>query len=505
MSPPSSSNPAGTGDGESFSKSDGGRGGGGGRRRSSGLAGIGAKISAFVRPPPIDTSNLIGAMGPSSPSPRGKSVATPPLAGFCGDGDDDGDGDGGGGNHGGQKSLKKKSKDPVVEAAAVVGTETITPTGFNSSPRARGRIPAASPSDTRDGGGGGGGDNRRERILPFRRPVAHPTSPNAVDPRRALGRSSPRARGGRTRRGSGSGGVVGVGVDSTDDARWASGKPLVAVRRGNNGVGRGAGDRKPLSGGTRRGGGKDINTRWNADPQRGPSHHHTGHVPRALASDKFTFDSGVSSVPSRGASSDEKSGGSNGGYGSVFSRPGVRSTAAVDASTATATDTAVAASAPAVAFTVVAGPTLQNKPPRESSPGRGLTRAMAQRSSILGAKGTGGNGGGEEEGYSSSGRSRSGTDSSDNAQSDRSSSSNSSSDGGSGNGTPAGSPGVKGGYPSSRQKLRRSEQQLDAWVATVPDAVREGSATSPASSAIPTSLGARDARFNAGSNVTSRS
>ena len=333
-------------------------------------------------------------------------------------------------------------------------------------------------------------------MLPFRRPVAHPTSPTTVNAREALGVSSPRARGGSTRRGSGSGiGGAGIGIDCADAARWASGKPLVDVRRGN-GASRGAGDRKTLGGGARWGGIKAINTRWNANPQRGPSHHHTTHVPRALASDKFTSNNGVSSVPSRGASSDERSSVGSGGYGSVSARPGLRSAVAVNgvittATAAAATDTAAAAADDdhAAAFTATAGPTITEKiitphKPRKSSPGRGLTRATARRSSIL-AKGIGGDGG--EEGCSS--RSRSGTGSSDDAQSDRSSGS-----GGNGN-----------GHPPCRQKLCISEQQLDVWVATVPDAVREELATSRVSSATPMSLGARDARFNAGSSVPSRS
>ena len=295
ISPPPSSGPATSGDGESFRKSDDG----GGTRKSPGLGGIGAKLSAFVRAPVIDTSNLFGALGSSSPSPRGKSAAAPPLADY---GSND---HGGGADRGIPRKNMQLFKDPAVEASAVVGTEALTPVGFNSSPRAHGRVPATSPSDSHRGGGGG--DSRRERMLPFRRPVAHPTSPTTVNAREALGVSSPRARGGSTRRGSGSGiGGAGIGIDCADAARWASGKPLVDVRRGN-GASRGAGDRKTLGGGARWGGIKAINTRWNANPQRGPSHHHTTHVPRALASDKFTSNNGVSSVPSRGASSDERS------------------------------------------------------------------------------------------------------------------------------------------------------------------------------------------------------
>eukprot|EP00904_Undaria_pinnatifida_P004874 jgi/Undpi1/1516/HiC_scaffold_11.g04906.m1 len=475
LSPPASPRPA-TTDGASFRKSgDGGvsgggrRDGGGDRRRkSSALAGIGAKLSAFVRPPAIDTSNIFGSLGPLSPSPRPKqSVAVPPpLGDCCGERY-------GGGNRGSSMDRSRQilSKDRAVGAAAVVmGMGNRTPTGFSSSPCAHGRVPAVSPSDSR----GGGGDSRKERMLPYRQPVAYPTTTTTTaDPGEARGISSPRARGGFTRRGSGSG-EIGIGFyGSSDVARWASGKPFVDVRR-RNGAGRGAGGRKSL-GGPRWGAGKNVNTRWNAGAvvsQRGGGPAHTGHhVPRALASEKtVSHNGGLSVPPAHGNSNRERFSG---------------------------------------------GKLARSKPlkPRDPSSRRGLTRATARRLSTLEATrpDVGGGTAAESEHCISSG-----TDSSDDEQSIR----NRGSGRGNGNGTSTtGSTGVKGGTPtigslgvkagrrpSSRKNLRMPEQQLDSWMSAAPEATREEfSASTAVSAAKRMSLEARDARFNAGSNVPSRS
>lgn len=416
------------------------------------------------------------------------------------------------------RSRQILSKDRAVGAAAVVmGMGNRTPTGFSSSPCAHGRVPAVSPSDSR----GGGGDSRKERMLPYRQPVAYPTTTTTTaDPGEARGISSPRARGGFTRRGSGSG-EIGIGFyGSPDAARWASGKPFVDVRRGN-GAGRGAGGRKSL-GGPRWGAGKNVNTRWNAGAvvsQRGGGPAHTGHhVPRALASEKIvSHNGGLSVPPAHGNSNRERfSGGKLGGYDSSPAGSGLRGMIAVNDSTATVTGNAAAAGAFSEAGgSTTTAETARSMPlkPRDPSSRRGLTRATARRLSTLEATrpDVGGETAAESEHCISSG-----TDSSDDEQSIR----NRGSGRGNGNGTSTtGSTGVKGGTPtigslgvkagrrpSSRKNLRMPEQQLDPWMSAAPEATREEfSASTAVSAAKRMSLEARDARFNAGSNVPSRS
>lgn len=395
---------------------------------------------SFVRPPPIDTSGLVGALGPSSPPPRGTHTGplTPPLGSEAHRNDSrDHDQD--------EKAKEKKQflKALATEAAAVITMGTLTPTNLH----VRGETSSTESSITGDGGGGGGGgdgvgvpnansfrsrrgseDGEKSLSLPFRQLIAH-HAPSVADhnPGRL---SSPRARAGAVRRGSGCDGMPltgirrrgsGSGVDvesALDAARRAKGPGFNGVRRGSTSGGGGivagvtggaarlaSGERrgsgggsggsggirwasgKPLTGVRRRGSGAGdemasvvgdgvrwasnkpaISTRSNAVPSAGSYRGHADTERRSVSSSSASPRSRPSEE--KEGQEDRRNGHNNQSFDSTYPRH-----SALRKNSSTATAKAVH--------------TLQE---REGtlSPTRGLARATARRLSALGAKAVGG-------------------------------------------------------------------------------------------------------------------
>lgn len=244
-----------------------------------------SQVSAFLRPPPIDTSSLVGARGPSSPPPRGK-YTSPLTPSPCGE------------THGSRtdrdeseegKENKRFMKALATEAAAVITMGTLNPTNLHSGTRAA----EGEFSSTPGGGGGGAGgsstssyrsdsDSKNKALsLPFRRLIAH-HAPSVAD-RHPSGRpSSPQARVGAVRRGSGCDGVPltgirrrgsgsGIGAENirppVDDHHPAGRPSSPRARAGAERRGSGC-DGVPLTGIRRRGSGSGINTEIAGDGAR---------------------------------------------------------------------------------------------------------------------------------------------------------------------------------------------------------------------------------------------
>ncbi|CAM9523055.1 unnamed protein product [Ectocarpus fasciculatus] len=247
----------------------GSRGGGSGKHADWAGSMTSSQGASFVRPPPIDTSNMAGFIGPASPPPRGQPARTlsppPSMGAYDADGDADFDreehmgsghrdytGDGKGVE---TRERKEFLKSLATEAATVINNGTLTKTNFDLRPRHdEGETSSHSSSNMRastaTGGSAGSSRSRRESesrnkalSLPFRQLIAHHApsvaSHHALEtPTRRP--ASPRARVGAVRRGSGCdglgfGGGVGMGVGG---ARWATGKPLSGTgRRGSGGTG----------------------------------------------------------------------------------------------------------------------------------------------------------------------------------------------------------------------------------------------------------------------------
>lgn len=495
---------------------DGGAGEGGSTAtRTAGSGSVyGSQAPVFVRPPPIDTSSLAGARGPASPPPRGQHTgpSTPPPGGEAygsrTDRDESEEGEG----------KKRLMKALAAEAAAVIAMRGLNPANLHSNAR---RAAEGETSPKPRGGGGGGGssssssyrsdsDSRNEALsLPFRQLIAHhapsvadrypsgrPPSPQArvgavrrgsgcdgipltgirrrgsgsgvdaesirlslADRHPSARPSSPRARAGAERRGSGCDDMPltgirrrgsGSGINAEiagDGARWARGKPLNGARRGSQSGGgeasearRGSGGvgggvrwagGKPLTGILRRGSGAGdeadavagdgvrwasskpaINTRPNAKRSADPYRDHPD-VPKAIASDGFAA---------------ENEDGSEGSHSSSSNDPGRKA---------------------ARQSSHVARGHAEQEREGTASPTRALARATARRLSALGAKAVGGIGLGGSSGSGPSATARSPPPS--------------------GAVTGGGSPGAKGGGPPpapSREQRRRmsaaplTEQQI---------------------------------------------
>lgn len=296
--------------------------GGGGRRHTDWAGSMTSSQGAsFVRPPPIDTSNPAGFVGPASPPPRGQParVLSPPASMGAYDADGDADFDGeehmgsghrdftGDGKDVETRERKEFLKSLATEAATVINNRTLTKTNFDLRPRYdEGETSLHSSSNARasttTGGGAVSSRSRRESesrnkalSLPFRQLIAHhapsvASHPALETPTRRP--ASPRARVGAVRRGSGCdglgfGGGVGVGVGG---ARRATGKPLSgAGRRGSGGTGD-SDTGKVLADGIRWASSKPaINTRSTttalAQPYRERAGSADGRVPIAIAFD----------------------------------------------------------------------------------------------------------------------------------------------------------------------------------------------------------------------------
>ncbi|CAN0143537.1 unnamed protein product, partial [Hapterophycus canaliculatus] len=260
--------------------SGGGRDGEGGSSKIGGVRGSGMVRSEgqrFDRPPPIDTSGLVGALGPASPSPRGKYTGsrTPSpgrerYASGTEDAYDEIEYDNGRARESyvtsdeGEENRERREflKQMAKEAADVVTMRTLTPTNLLLSPHhAQEESSSATGSFGGDGGGGSrtmsdtdgpscNGDESKNNplSLPFRQLIAHhaPSVANHPPARTPLERPlSPRARVGAVRRGSGCDGrraAFGVGLGGSSGGargaagiRWASSRPLTGVRRRGSG------------------------------------------------------------------------------------------------------------------------------------------------------------------------------------------------------------------------------------------------------------------------------
>ena len=297
--PPRSGMPA-DGIGSSSSTSASGDGSAGDDRttaaRTAGPGGVyGSQASAFVRPPPIVTRSLAGARDPTSPPPRGQHTGPliPQPGGEMYGGRTDRD-------EGEEGEDKKRliMKALAAEAAAVIATRALNPTSLHSSARRAADRETSSRGGGGGGGGGGGssstssyrsdGDSRNEALsLPFRQLIAH-HAPSVAD-RHPSGRpSSPRARVGAVRRGSGCDGMPltgvrrrgsGSGVDadsirlSLADRHPAARPSSPRARAGAERRGSGC-DGMPLTGVRRRGSGSGISAEIAGDGSRRASGKH---------------------------------------------------------------------------------------------------------------------------------------------------------------------------------------------------------------------------------------
>lgn len=360
----------------------GSRGGGSGKHADWAGSMTSSQGASFVRPPPIDTSNMAGFIGPASPPPRGQPARTlsppPSMGAYDADGDADFEEHMGSGHrdHTGEgkgvetRERKEFLKSLATEAATVINNGTLTKTNFDLRPRHdEGKTSSHSSSNVRastaTGGSAGSSRSRRESesrnkalSLPFRQLIAHHApsvaSHHALEtPTRRP--ASPRARVGAVRRGSGCdglgfGGGVGVGVGG---ARWATGKPLSGTgRRGSGGTGDSDTD-KVLPDGVRWASSKPaINTRSPTSAPAQPYREHAGsadgRVPIAIAADRQAEESESGSSTS----------------------PPPRSRAE--------------------AFTTARSARSLQERGGTTSPTRGFARATARRLSALGAKAVGG-------------------------------------------------------------------------------------------------------------------
>ena len=245
--------------------------------------GNGSQALVFVRPPPIDTSGLVGARGPASPPPRGQYAGpstSPPRSG---------DAYGGRPGHRGEseegEEKKRFMKALATEAAAVISTGGLNPTSLHSSTTGRGL---------------GDSENRNKALsLPFRQLIAH-HAPSVAD-RHPSGRpSSPQARVGAVRRGSGCDGMPlagirrrgsGTGVDAENtrlsvagDHRPTGRPSSPRARAGAERRGSGCDDEMPLTGVRRRGSGSGIGSEDVADGARWARGKHLSGVRRGSQS-----------------------------------------------------------------------------------------------------------------------------------------------------------------------------------------------------------------------------
>ncbi|CAN0126526.1 unnamed protein product [Ectocarpus sp. 12 AP-2014] len=318
------------------SSSRGSGSGGGGSRKHTDWAGstTSSHGASFVRPPPIDTSNPAGFVGPASPPPRGQPagiLSPPPSMGtydagggadfdreeHMGSGHRDYTGDG---KDVETRERKEFLRSLATEAATVINNRTLTKTDFDLRPRYdEGQTSSHSSSNARAstaaGGSAGSSRSRRESesrnkalSLPFRQLIAHHApsvaSHHALEtPTRRP--ASPRARVGAVRRGSGCdglgfGGGVGVGVGG---ARWATGKPLGGTGRHGSGGTDDSDTGKVLADGVRWTSSKPgistrSATRAPAQPYRERAGSADGRVPIAIASDGQAEESGSGSSAS---------------------------------------------------------------------------------------------------------------------------------------------------------------------------------------------------------------
>lgn len=225
------------------SSASGGNGDGISRRKhTAGFRGMNSSSlgSSLNRPPPIDTSGLVGAHGPSSPPPRGKyrGPVTPPPGGSKAHGDSGRDHD----EEEEENEKKRFLKNLATEAAEVITMGTLNRTSLQSALRhEQGETSSTEGShagEHGDGDGGGGGNSFRSRrgsgtenelkslSVPFRQLIAH-HAPTVADhnPGRL---ESPRARPGAVRRGSGCEGVPLTGI-----RRRGSGSSFVTESAGD--------------------------------------------------------------------------------------------------------------------------------------------------------------------------------------------------------------------------------------------------------------------------------
>lgn len=237
------------------------------RKHTTGFRGMSSSPqgSSLNRPPPIDTSGLVGAHGPSSPPPRGKyrGPVTPPLGGSKAHGDSSRDHD----QEEEENEKKQFLKTLATEAAEVITMGTLNRTSLQPAlSRAQGDASSTESSyagDDGDGGGdipsansfrrrrGSGTENElRSLSVPFRQLIAH-HAPTVADhnPGRL---ESPRARPGAVRRGSGCEGMPLTGIrrrgsgsgivtgSAGDGARSAKAAGFDSVRRGSRNDGGGS-------------------------------------------------------------------------------------------------------------------------------------------------------------------------------------------------------------------------------------------------------------------------